>query len=62
MVCSIDITMMPRPYQIDQENVQKSLFKALFIFMNFRPPLLSTRHNSRMRNNFEIILLAGSCH
>ena len=25
-------------YQINQENVQKSLFKALFIFMKFQTP------------------------
>ena len=39
-------------YQINQESVQKSLFKALFIFMTFQTPSPSTHHNSRMRKNF----------
>ena len=37
-------------------------FKALFIFMKFQTPTLSTCHNSRVRRNFENILLSGSCH
>ena len=49
-------------YQINQENMQKSLFKAIFIFMKIQTPPLSTRHNSRVRRNFENILPAGSCH
>ena len=46
-------------YQINQENVQKSLFKALLIVMKYQTP---PRHNSRVHKNFENILLAGSCH
>ena len=49
-------------YQVNQENVQKSDFIALFIVMKFYTPPLSTRHYSRVRRNFENILLAGTCH
>ena len=35
---------------------------AFIIFMKFQTPPLSTRNNSRVRRNFENILLPGSCH
>ena len=49
-------------YQINQENMQKSLFKTFFIVMKFQTPPLSTGHNSQVRKNIENILLADSCH
>ena len=35
MACSIVLTIS---YKINQENVQKSLFKVIFIFMKFQTP------------------------
>ena len=49
-------------YQINQEKVQKSLFKSLFCVMKFQTPPLYTRHIFRVRKNFENILLASFCH
>ena len=59
MVCSIDITMSTKWIKMTCRN---RFLKHFLFSWNFRPPPLSTRHNSRMRRNFENILLAGFCH
>ena len=59
MVCSINITM---PTKLIKKTCRNRFLKHFLFSWNFRPPPLSARHNSRMRRNFENILLAGSCH
>ena len=59
MVCSKDITM---PTKLIKKTCRNHFLKHFLFSWNFRPPPLSTRHISRVRRNFENILLAGSCH
>ena len=59
MVCSLDITM---PTKWIKKTCRNHFLEHFLFSWNFRPPPLSTRHNSGMRRNFENILLAGFCH